>query len=135
LEDGVTGAVDLIHTWGNGSMAKARKKVILERQLGRFSEQLTLNLKNQSYRATVLSAIDASPKWLTGHQIAELSNLPYKRTVDALNALYNSGKVTRKGRTCTALWGSLQMEQSAKADFSLENLFRQFVTGRPTSNS
>ncbi len=109
-------------------MTKSRKRVVVERQLGRFTEQLTLNLKTQSYRATVLAAVNTSTEWRTGREIAELAKLSYKQTIDALNALYNTGQVSRRGRTCTALWGMRDLAQPVDTNIAtLENLFRRFV--------
>lgn len=57
-----------------------------------------------SYRERVLNVLDAADKPLTGAQISVEARLSYKQTIDALNALYNHGKVGRTGRKYWARW-------------------------------
>lgn len=87
-----------------------------------------VSIKTQSYRAGVLAAVNASSDWRTGREIAMLAKLSHKQTVDALCALYNTGKVARHGRTCTALWGPISLLKSAESNFdTLESLFRKCI--------
>jgi hypothetical protein len=55
-------------------------------------------------RCRVLAVIDAAPSPLTGQEIALAAGLSYRQTIDALNALYNAGKIERVGRKSTARW-------------------------------
>lgn len=57
-----------------------------------------------TYRATVLAIINETNELLTGREIAEQADLPYKRTIDALNALLNMELIEREGRKFTARW-------------------------------
>lgn len=57
-----------------------------------------------SYRSRVLKVLDGTDKPLTGAQISVEARLSYKQTIDALNALYNHGKVGRTGRKYWARW-------------------------------
>lgn len=55
-------------------------------------------------RCRVLAAVTEADTALTGHAIAQRAGLSYRQTVDALNALYNAGKIERHGRKFTARW-------------------------------
>lgn len=57
-----------------------------------------------TYRATVLAVVLAADAQLTGREVAQLAGMPYRRAIDALVALYNSGRVARAGRKYTARW-------------------------------
>ena len=59
----------------------------------------------------VLAVVEASPSPLTGRDIAHACGLTYKQAIDALNALYNYGKVQRHGRKFTARWSRVQPQQ------------------------
>lgn len=59
-------------------------------------------------RCRILAVIDASPTHLTGKEIAQATGVSYRQTIDALNALYNAGKIERSGRKFTARWGRVQ---------------------------
>ncbi|OZB38532.1 MAG: hypothetical protein B7X50_10825 [Alishewanella sp. 34-51-39] len=56
----------------------------------------------------VLAVVEASPSPLTGRDIANACGLTYKQAIDALNALYNYGRVHRQGRKLTARWSRVQ---------------------------
>lgn len=60
-----------------------------------------------TYRQRVLDVIEYAPGSLTGHDVAELTGLTYRQTIDALNALFNMAKIARTGRKFTARWGKL----------------------------
>ncbi len=60
--------------------------------------------QQHTYRARVLAVIEASDCQLTGQQLAEITGLTYRQTVDALNALNNAAKIARIGRKFTARW-------------------------------
>lgn len=64
-----------------------------------------------SYRARVLNVLDGTDKPLTGAQISVEARLSYKQTIDALNALYNHGKVGRTGRKYWARWEKVRPAQ------------------------
>lgn len=66
----------------------------------------------QTYRMRVLAVVEASPSPLTGWDIANACGLTYKQTVDALNALFNHGKVQRNGRKFTARWACAESSPS-----------------------
>lgn len=55
-------------------------------------------------RCRVLAVIEAAESALTGAEIAQRAGLSYRQAVDALNALYNAGKIERIGRKFTARW-------------------------------
>ena len=57
-----------------------------------------------TYRMRVLAVVAQSPHALTGREIAAAACMSYKQTIDALNALYNYGKVQRHGRKFIARW-------------------------------
>jgi hypothetical protein len=84
--------------------------------------------KDGTYRATVLAAINRSDRFLTGAEIAAISQLSYKQTIDVLYALHNEDLVLREGAKVTAKWGSLALakpEPNAGAH-DLETAFRAF---------
>lgn len=62
----------------------------------------------QTYRMRVLAVVEASPSSLTGRDIATACGLTYKQAIDALNALYNYGRVHRHGRKFMARWSRVQ---------------------------
>lgn len=64
-----------------------------------------------SYRARVLNVLDGTDTPLTGAQISVEARLSYKQTIDALNALYNHGKVGRTGRKYWARWEKVRPAQ------------------------
>jgi len=61
-----------------------------------------------TYRMRVLAVVEASPSPLTGRYIANACGLTHKQAIDALNALYNYGRVHRQGRKRTARWSRVQ---------------------------
>jgi hypothetical protein len=84
--------------------------------------------KAVSYRARVLVVVNNSDMWQTGRNIALLSGLSYTQAIHALNGLYNTGQIARKGRTFTALWGSLDRVATSNDNFDLlQTLFKGFV--------
>jgi hypothetical protein len=76
------------------------------------------HLSTQTYRQRVLDVIDRENRPLTGHEIAQLTDLTYRQTIDALNALFNMEKIARTGRKFTARWGKL-VESEAKENPAL----------------
>ena len=64
-----------------------------------------------TYRMRVLAVVESSPHALTGREIALAACMSYKQTIDALNAIYNYGKVQRTGRKFTARWSRVQPQQ------------------------
>ena len=69
---------------------------------GKAQQQIT------TYRMRVLAVVESSPHALTGREIALSARMSYKQTIDALNALYNYGKVRRHGRKFMARWSRVQ---------------------------
>ena len=61
-----------------------------------------------TYRMRVLAVVESSPHALTGREIAQAACMSYKQTIDALNSLYNYGKVQRHGRKFMARWSRVQ---------------------------
>lgn len=57
-----------------------------------------------TYRMRVLAVVESSQHALTGREIALSARMSYKQTIDALNALYNYGKVQRHGMKFMARW-------------------------------
>jgi len=80
----------------------------------------------QTYRMRVLTVIDASSTYLSGQQIAQLTGLTYRQTIDALNALNNMAKVARTGRKFTARWGRIPEALDESPVIALEKAFRGF---------
>lgn len=72
---------------------------------GKAQQQIT------TYRMRVLAVVESSPHALTGREIALAACMSYKQTIDALNALYNYGKVQRHGRKFMARWSRVQPQQ------------------------
>lgn len=62
----------------------------------------------QTYRMRVLSVVEVANEPLTGREIAKAASLTYKQTIDALNALYNYGRVHRHGRKFMARWSCVR---------------------------
>lgn len=62
----------------------------------------------KTYRMRVLAVVKAAPSPLSGRAIANACGLTYKQAIDALNALYNYGKVARQGRKFSARWSCAQ---------------------------
>jgi hypothetical protein len=55
-------------------------------------------------RCRVLAVIEEADSAITGAEIAQRAGLSYRQAVDALNALYNAGRIERIGRKFTARW-------------------------------
>lgn len=72
---------------------------------GKAQQQIT------TYRMRVLAVVESSPHALTGREIALAACMSYKQTIDALNALYNYGKVQRHGRKFMARWSRVLPQQ------------------------
>lgn len=72
-----------------------------------------------TYRMRVLAVVEAASDALTGHEIAIDSCLSYKQTIDALNALYNYGRVQRYGHKFTARWGRVVPLESRRHPLEL----------------
>lgn len=64
-----------------------------------------------TYRMRVLAVVESSPHALTGREIALAACMSYKQTIDALNALYNYGKVQRHGKKFMARWSRVLPQQ------------------------
>lgn len=79
-----------------------------------------------TYRMRVLAVIEASDAFFTGQQLAQLTGLTHKQTVDALNALNNMAKVARTGRKFTARWGRVPRPLDENPVIALEIAFRGF---------
>lgn len=79
-----------------------------------------------TYRMRVLAVIEASDTFFTGQQLAQLTGLTYRQTIDALNALNNMAKVARTGRKFTARWGRVPQPLDENPVIALENAFRGF---------
>lgn len=79
--------------------------------LAPIQERKPAKFGGESYRARVLKVLDGIDKPLTGAQISVEARLSYKQTIDALNALYNHGKVGRTGRKYWARWEKVRPAQ------------------------
>lgn len=80
----------------------------------------------QTYRMRVLAVIEASESCLTGQQLASLTGLTYRQTIDALNALNNMAKVARTGRKFTARWCRVPETLDESPAITLERAFQGF---------
>lgn len=67
-------------------------------------------------RARVHAAIEAAGACLTGRELARLTGLTYRQTVDALTALHRQGRIDRHGRKFTASWCPLTPQHDPSAD-------------------
>ena len=73
-------------------------------------------------RCRVLAVINASDTHMTGREIAAQAGVSYRQTIDALNALYNAGKIDRQGYKSTARWGKVRAPEQSPIAF-LESVF------------
>lgn len=90
-----------------------------------------------TYRARVLTVLNASPDWLTAREVSALSGLGYLQTIYALNALHNAELIARSGRKSTARWGSIVLvehDPSADAIKTLEAIFHAIRRNHPYSS-
>ena len=69
-----------------------------------------------TYRSVVLQFLDASHAFIAGRDLAAAVGLPYKTVIDALDALYDRGLVSRRGRKFRAQWASAKFAPNADAD-------------------
>jgi len=79
----------------------------------------------QTYRMRVLAVIEDSEACFTGQQLAQITGLTYRQTIDALNALNNMAKVARTGRKFTARWCRVP-QQTENPAVTLERAFSGF---------
>jgi predicted Rossmann fold nucleotide-binding protein DprA/Smf involved in DNA uptake len=82
--------------------------------------------QSKTYRMRVLAVIEATDTVHTGQQLAQLTGLTYRQTIDALNALNNMEKVARTGRKFTARWGRVPQALDENPAIALELAFRGF---------
>ena len=80
----------------------------------------------QTYRMRVLAVIESTDAFFTGQQLAKLTGLTYRQTIDALNALNNMAKVARTGRKFTSRWGKVPNSLDENPVVALEKAFRGF---------
>jgi predicted Rossmann fold nucleotide-binding protein DprA/Smf involved in DNA uptake len=81
----------------------------------RCSGPWVTDVASATLRCRVLAVIEQSPTQLTGKEIAQATGTSYRQTIDALNALYNAGKIERIGRKATARWRRLQPQDNPLA--------------------
>lgn len=67
-------------------------------------------------RTKVLKVVEATKKHLTGREIAKRARLEYKQTIDALDALYNAGRVQRHGKKFLTMWS--RVEEAGNQDLT-----------------
>lgn len=84
--------------------------------------------KEGTFRATVLAVLNRSDKFLSGAEVAQISQLEYKQTIDVLYALHNEELILREGAKVTAKWGpkSLAKPSPNIGAHNLEDVFRGF---------
>lgn len=83
-----------------------------------------------TYRSLVLATINATDQYLTGQQLAAMTGLTYRQTIDALHALNNAAKVARIGRKFTARWSRVVIQDHAETPMGMahaifNNIIRQ----------
>jgi len=84
-----------------------------------------------THRLRVLTVIQSTEGWITGHDVAQLSGLTHKQAIDALNYLNNTAKIARTGRKFTAKWGRLVTPDPADDPITaLELAFRKGFLAR-----
>lgn len=80
--------------------------------------------RQRTIRETVVAILEAWPdRHHTGQEIADLARIEYKQCIDALNALFNSGRVDRIGSKSTARWQKKTEARSNAGLLSLEWCF------------
>lgn len=84
--------------------------------------------KEGTYRATVLAVINSRNEFMSGAEVARLSQLEYKQTIDVLYALHNEELILREGAKVTAKWGSKALAKPTPevGVHNLEVAFRGF---------
>lgn len=79
----------------------------------------------ETQRQRVLTVIQSTEGWITGREVAQLTSLTPKQAADALNMLFNMGRIARTGRKSTAKWGRLVAPNPADDPLlALERAFR-----------
>ncbi|UJP04425.1 MAG: hypothetical protein LZF61_05945 [Nitrosomonas sp.] len=98
--------------------------------------------KKQSLRDCVLCVIRSSEIPLTGKVISAKSGLRYKQVIDALNALYDQGRVARRGRKFNSRWCSIEDQEIKRSDMFrfFDNVFlsiskKQYKNGNEKTRS
>lgn len=82
-------------------------------------------------RSVVLETVNGRLEMRMARDIALDARIPYRQAVDALDRLYNMGKVHRDGRKFSAKWGPLALKEKqaasrhAEAAF-MDSVFRKF---------
>lgn len=84
------------------------------------------------FRELVLSVLAMADGWLKAKEVAELTGLTYKQTIDALNYLYNAEKVSRTGRKFTAMWGKRELLKVVETSEQSKILIGCFLRGYMT---
>lgn len=69
-----------------------------------------------SIRAKLVEVLRRTPRPMTGHELAKAIGIPYKPTVDALNALRCAGRVQRIGCKYSAKWSFMPENQAPLID-------------------
>jgi len=82
----------------------------------------------KTIRLRVLEVLDCASSPMTGVQISNQSGLTYKQTIDALNALFNHGKIERNGRKYWARWEKAK-PKSTEMD-GVQMLILQYMTAK-----
>lgn len=85
-------------------------------------------INHQSIRRKVFAVVDASPTSLRARDVARLAGLAYKQTIDALNSLYDMGKIERLGHKSTSRW----VKKTATPPSPLDTFMLQMLTKQPS---
>lgn len=73
-----------------------------------------------------MSVLEQSATPLTGREVARLSGLTYRQSIDALNALYNLGRIQRHGKKLKSSWQAKRPTDDPPAAQTLEAAIRAF---------
>lgn len=63
-------------------------------------------MRKATIRPAILACLRESARYLSAAEIARRTGIPYKSTIDALNALHGRAQVDRIGGKFTARWGT-----------------------------
>lgn len=75
-----------------------------------------------SYRNTIIDYLGQINGYVTGRDISLALGIPYKATIDALNALHRMARVSRRGEKASATWGSAKLTKCSLCDAGWEHL-------------
>lgn len=92
---------------------------------------MSVNKAKLVIRESVLKVVLESRVPLKGREIAKQAGLDYKQTIDALDALHNTGKIFRHGKKLKTTWSDKPMDDAKERQIMLiEQAMRQIAKKR-----